>query len=108
MRKKTDVDIYEELSKLVDTHVKHYKEDFDLDQRLIMQAAKSELPRRQDAHLVLPGVWYTVPPGKPNLCAGYPRTHHPAVLRGAVRRSHHRPNYCPQVRKRQKGYGRCV
>lgn len=44
MRKKTDVDIYEELSKLVDTHVKHYKEDFDLDQRLIMQAAKSELP----------------------------------------------------------------
>ena len=44
MRKKMDVDIYEELSKLVDTHVKHYKEDFDLDQRLIMQAAKSELP----------------------------------------------------------------
>ena len=44
LRKKTDVDIYEELSKLVDTHVKHYKEDFDLDQRLIMRAAKSELP----------------------------------------------------------------
>src|SRR5699024_7026420 len=44
MRKKMDVDIYEELSKLVDTHVKHYKEDFDLDQRLIMRAAKSELP----------------------------------------------------------------
>lgn len=44
MRKKMDVDIYEELSKLVDTHVKHYKEDFDLDQRLIMQAAKAALP----------------------------------------------------------------
>ena len=44
LREKTDVDIFEELSKLVDTHVKHYKEDFDLDQRLIMQAAKSELP----------------------------------------------------------------
>lgn len=25
LRKKTDVDIFEELSKLVDTHVKHYK-----------------------------------------------------------------------------------
>ena len=44
MRKQTDVDILAELSKLVDAHVRHYKEDFVLDQRLITQAAKAELP----------------------------------------------------------------
>ena len=42
MRKQTDVDILAELSKLVDAHVRHYKEDFVLDQRLITQAAKAE------------------------------------------------------------------
>lgn len=44
MRKKTDVDILAELSKLVDAHVQHYKEDFEYDRRAITQAAKAELP----------------------------------------------------------------
>ena len=44
VKKYTDVDILAELSKLVDAHVKHYKEDFEYDRRAIVQAAKAELP----------------------------------------------------------------
>ena len=35
VKKYTDVDILAELSKLVDAHVKHYKEDFEYDLSLI-------------------------------------------------------------------------
>lgn len=35
MRNHTDVDIISELSKLVDAHVRHYKEDFDIDRKII-------------------------------------------------------------------------
>lgn len=44
MKKQTDIDIIAELSKLVDAHVHHYKEDFEMDRRLIAQAAKATLP----------------------------------------------------------------
>ncbi|WP_339620205.1 DNA mismatch repair protein MutS [Eubacterium sp.] len=44
MKKKTDIDIISELAKLVDSHVHHYKEDFDIDRRLIAEAAKASLP----------------------------------------------------------------
>lgn len=44
VKKYTDVDILAELSKLVDAHVRHYKEDFEYDRRTIIQAAKAELP----------------------------------------------------------------
>lgn len=43
MKKQTDIDIIAELSKLVDAHVHHYKEDFEMDRRLIAQAAKATL-----------------------------------------------------------------
>ena len=35
MKKYTDVDIIAELQKLVDSHVDSYKEDFDIDKRII-------------------------------------------------------------------------
>ena len=44
VKRYTDVDILAELSKLVDAHVQHYKEDFEYDRRAIAQAAKAELP----------------------------------------------------------------
>lgn len=44
VKRYTDVDILAELSKLVDAHVQHYKEDFEYDRRAITQAAKAELP----------------------------------------------------------------
>ena len=39
MKKYTDVDIIAELQKLVDSHVDSYKEDFDIDKRIIRRAA---------------------------------------------------------------------
>lgn len=44
MKKYMDVDLVAELSKLVDAHVKHYKEDFDLDRKILARAAKADLP----------------------------------------------------------------
>ena len=44
MRKHTDVDILAELKKLVDAHVRHYKEDFEVDRKFITQTAKDVLP----------------------------------------------------------------
>ena len=41
MKKYTDVDIVAELQKLVDSHVDSYKEDFDIDKRIIRRAAES-------------------------------------------------------------------
>ena len=41
MKKYTDVDIIAELQKLVDDHVDSYKEDFDIDKRIIRRAAES-------------------------------------------------------------------
>ena len=35
MKKYTDVDIVAELQKLVDSHVDSYKEDFEIDKRII-------------------------------------------------------------------------
>ena len=42
MKKYTDVDIIAELQKLVDSHVDSYKEDFDIDKRIIRRAAESQ------------------------------------------------------------------
>lgn len=36
MKKYTDVDIVAELQKLVDSHVDSYKEDFDIDKRMML------------------------------------------------------------------------
>ena len=44
MKKYTDVDIIAELQKLVDSHVDSYKEDFDIDKRIIRCAAESKEP----------------------------------------------------------------
>ena len=44
MKKYTDVDIVAELQKLVDDHVDSYKEDFDIDKRIIRRAAESRSP----------------------------------------------------------------
>lgn len=42
VKKQTNVDIIGELSKLVDRHVEHYKEDFNIDKKIIRETAKSE------------------------------------------------------------------
>jgi hypothetical protein len=44
MRKHTDVDILAALKKLVDTHVRHYKEDFEVDRKFITQTVKDAPP----------------------------------------------------------------
>ena len=44
MRKYRDVAIVAELQKLVDSHVDSYKEDFDIDKRIIRRAAESRNP----------------------------------------------------------------
>ena len=44
MKKYLDIDLVAELSKLVEAHVKHYKEDFDHDRKSLARAAKAELP----------------------------------------------------------------
>ena len=43
-KKQTNVDIIAELQKLVDSHVDSYKEDFDIDKRIIRYAAESKEP----------------------------------------------------------------
>ncbi|MBU5456936.1 DNA mismatch repair protein MutS [Oscillibacter sp. MSJ-31] len=43
-KKHTNVDIIAELKKLVDSHVDSYKEDFDIDKRIIRCAAESKEP----------------------------------------------------------------
>ena len=48
MKKYTDVDIVAELQKLVDSHVDSYKEDFDIDKRIIRRAAESQNPEDSD------------------------------------------------------------
>ena len=58
MKKYTDVDIVAELQKLVDDHVDSYKEDFDIDKRIIRRKPES---RRQNADVVLPPAWNTLP-----------------------------------------------
>ena len=57
MKKYTDVDIVAELQKLVDDHVDSYKEDFDIDKRIIRRAAESRSP--EDKTLM----WFCRPHG---------------------------------------------
>ena len=57
MKKYTDVDIIAELQKLVDSHVDSYKEDFDIDKRIIRRAAESRNP--EDKTLM----WFCRPHG---------------------------------------------
>lgn len=57
MKKYTDVDIVVELQKLVDSHVDSYKEDFDIDKRIIRRAAESQNP--EDKTLM----WFCRPHG---------------------------------------------
>ena len=57
MKKYTDVDIVAELQKLVDSHVDSYKEDFDIDKRIILRAAESQNP--EDKTLM----WFCRPHG---------------------------------------------
>lgn len=57
MKKYTDVDIIAELQKLVDSHVDNYKEDFDIDKRIIRRAAESQNP--EDKTLM----WFCRPHG---------------------------------------------
>ena len=57
MKKYTDVDIIAELQKLVDSHVDSYKEDFDIDKRIIRRAAESQNP--EDKTLM----WFCRPHG---------------------------------------------
>ena len=45
MKKYTDVDIVAELQKLVDDHVDSYKEDFDIDKRIIRPLPKAGVPK---------------------------------------------------------------
>ena len=56
-KKHTNVDIIAELQKLVDSHVDSYKEDFDIDKRIIRCAAESKEPE----HKVL--MWFCRPHG---------------------------------------------
>ena len=57
MKKYTDVDIVAELQKVVDSHVDSYKEDFDIDKRIIRRAAESQNP--EDRTLM----WFCRPHG---------------------------------------------
>ena len=57
MKKYTDVDIVAELQKLMDDHVDSYKEDFDIDKRIIRRAAESRSP--EDKTLM----WFCRPHG---------------------------------------------
>ena len=57
MKKYTDVDIVAELQKLVDSHADSYKEDFDIDKRIIRRAAESRNP--EDKTLM----WFCRPHG---------------------------------------------
>ena len=57
MKKYTDVDIIAELQKLVDSHVDSYKEDFDIDKRIIRRAVESRNP--EDKTLM----WFCRPHG---------------------------------------------
>ena len=57
MKKYTDVDIIAELQKLVDSHVDSYKEDFDIDKRIIRRAAESH--NHEDKTLM----WFCRPHG---------------------------------------------
>ena len=57
MKKYTDVDIVAELQKLVDSRVDSYKEDFDIDKRIIRRAAESRNP--EDKTLM----WFCRPHG---------------------------------------------
>lgn len=57
MKKHTGVDIVSELQKLVNDHVENYKEDFDIDKRIIRRAAESQNP--EDKTLM----WFCRPRG---------------------------------------------
>lgn len=57
MKKYTDVDIVAELQKLVDSHVDSYKEDFDIDKRIIRRAAESPNPENKTL------MWFCRPHG---------------------------------------------
>ena len=61
MKKYTDVDIVAELQKLVDSHVDSYKEDFDIDKRHHPPRRRKPESRGQDADVVLPSAWNTLP-----------------------------------------------
>lgn len=50
MKKQTNVDIISELSKLVDRHVEHYKEDFDIDKKIIRETVQCD--RLEDKPLI--------------------------------------------------------
>ena len=46
-----DVDLLGALSRIVDLHTQHYKEDFDLDKELISKLAVSERSHRHQTFL---------------------------------------------------------
>ena len=92
VKRYTDVDILAELSKLVDAHVQHYKEDFEYDRRAIAQAAKAELPEDRTLIfwirylLIFHGFMrHPLFPGESGFYPRYPRTHYPSILCGTVR-----------------------
>ena len=55
-----DVDLLGALSRIVDLHTQHYKEDFDLDKELISKLAVSD--RSEDKQLL----WMSRPCGRSN------------------------------------------
>ena len=95
MKKYTDVDIIAELQKLVDSHVDSYKEDFDIDKRIIRRAAES---RRQDADVVLPSAWNALSQRKSGLYSGDAGSQHLPLLRGTDLRRVRCPRYCSEIR----------
>ena len=44
MKQYKDVDVIAELEKLVEQHVEHYKNDFDIDKGILRRAAESDDP----------------------------------------------------------------
>ena len=84
MKKYTDVDIVAELQKLVDSHVDSYKEDFDIDKRIIRRAAESPNPEDNT------------------------RSQHLPFLCGTDLRRVRCPRHCPESRQARQGLRRCL
>ena len=105
MKKYTDVDIVAELQKLVDDHVDSYKEDFDIDKRIIRRAAESRSP--EDKTLM----WFCRPHGTHCLnenqvfIQGTRGSQHLPFLCGTDLRRVHCPRHHPKAVKRGKVFG---
>ena len=72
-KKHTNVDIIAELQKLVDSHVDSYKEDFDIDKRIIRCAAESK-------DVVLPPAWDALSQRESGLHSGNKGSQHLSFL----------------------------